>query len=160
MYPRSLAAARIINPEVSNTVQQNQAAAALASQNSESTPAESKLDGVQQRTSDGTIDQTQSAAGALDPGGEGPNSKLTNEQLQKSEKSYEKLKSEHEKKLADYKANPDAHDNKGRLAGAKTPEERQRIIDGRVKELEAQIKKHEGELRKIQEEIRRRGNAQ
>ncbi|MEZ9526804.1 RHS repeat-associated core domain-containing protein [Enterovibrio norvegicus] len=45
---------------------------------------------------------------------------------------------DHEKKLADYKADPDAFDNKGFLTNA-SPELREKIINSRVKSLEKQI---------------------
>ncbi len=52
----------------------------------------------------------------------------------------ERQLAEHEKKLADYKANPDAHDNQGHLAQAGGDEQRrQKIIDGRIRSLERQI---------------------
>lgn len=47
---------------------------------------------------------------------------------------------EHIKKLEDYKANPDAFDNKGFLKNAPTDEIRERIINGRIKHLEDEIK--------------------
>jgi len=45
---------------------------------------------------------------------------------------------EHEQKLEDYKANPDAYDNKGILKNA-SPERRQSIINGRVRHLQREI---------------------
>lgn len=72
----------------------------------------------------------------------------TMEQLEKSKKSYERLIEEHEQKLKDYIADPDAHDNQGRLANA-TPEVREKIISGRVKALEKQIAKQKRELEKL-----------
>ncbi len=47
---------------------------------------------------------------------------------------------EHQQKLADYKANPDAFDNQGILRKAPSPEVRQRIINGRIKHLEDEIR--------------------
>ncbi|MDD2793852.1 MAG: hypothetical protein PHD73_11780 [Sediminibacterium sp.] len=72
--------------------------------------------------------------------------------LEKSSKSLEKNVKEHEQKLKDYKADPDKNDNKGLLKDAK-PEVREKIINGRVKELERQIKKNEGELRKANKQL-------
>jgi RHS repeat-associated protein len=45
----------------------------------------------------------------------------------------------HMKKLQDYMNNPDAFDNKDLLKNAKTPEERQEIIQGRINNLRKQI---------------------
>ncbi|WP_338263266.1 RHS repeat-associated core domain-containing protein [Corallococcus caeni] len=59
------------------------------------------------------------------------------------EKSIESLRdrmAEHEKKLADYRANPDAFDNEGFLKNAPSPEVRQKIIDGRIKHLGDEIR--------------------
>lgn len=71
-------------------------------------------------------------------------------QLEKSKQSYEELIAEHEQKLADYKADPFAHDNKGILTNA-PPEVQVKIIDGRIRSLEKQIAKQKGELEKILE---------
>lgn len=46
----------------------------------------------------------------------------------------------HKQKLADYIRNPDAFDNKGFLKNA-SPELRQKIIEGRIRNLEGQIEK-------------------
>ena len=54
-------------------------------------------------------------------------------------------------KLADHKANPLAHDNKGLLRNAPTDATRDNLIAGRVKVLEGQIAKQEGELAKVLE---------
>jgi hypothetical protein len=88
-----------------------------------------------------------------DPAPKKPNpySKQTREQLEKSKKSYEDLLKEHEKKLADYKANPGKYDNKDILKNAPNDDIRQKIINGRIKELQDQINKHKGELEKIDE---------
>jgi hypothetical protein len=82
----------------------------------------------------------------------GPGSGLTNQtrsELLKSKSSFEKLIAEHRQKLADYKSNPLGHDNLGVLKNAPSPEIRQKIIEGRIRELESQIAKQEGELRKV-----------
>jgi hypothetical protein len=47
----------------------------------------------------------------------------------------------HMKKLQDYISDPDGSDNQDKLKNAKTPEERQRIINGRINELKIQIAK-------------------
>ena len=72
----------------------------------------------------------------------------TTEQLRKSRLSLEKLVREHRQKLADYKRDPFAFDNKGTLRNA--PEElRSKIIEGRINALKKQISKQEGELQKV-----------
>ncbi len=73
---------------------------------------------------------------------------MTKEQLSKSKSSYEKLIKEHQQKLNDYIKNPDAYDNKGLLKNA-TSEIREKIINGRINELQNQITKQQGELNKI-----------
>jgi hypothetical protein len=64
--------------------------------------------------------------------------RLTPEQ-EKSLRSLQERVVEHEEKLADYLADPDAYDNKGFLANAPTPEIRQSIIDGRAAHLRKEI---------------------
>jgi RHS repeat-associated protein len=54
----------------------------------------------------------------------------------------------HEQKLADYKANPDAHDNKGFLKNA-TPDQRQKIIAARIRSLEAQIENFKRQIERL-----------
>ncbi len=54
-------------------------------------------------------------------------------------RGLERQVEEHEQKLRDYTANPDAHDNKGFLRNAPDGASRQRIIDSRVRSLEGQI---------------------
>jgi hypothetical protein len=80
-----------------------------------------------------------------------PNSaadKLTGSAL-KSFRSLEQRVAEHTKKLADYRANPDAFDNLGLLKNAPTPEIRQRIIDGRIRHLEQEIKAFTDQMNKL-----------
>jgi RHS repeat-associated protein len=72
--------------------------------------------------------------------------------LERSSKSLQKNVKEHEQKLADYKKDPDKYDNQGKLKGA-TKEQRQRIINGRINELQSQIKKNEGELNKVNKQL-------
>ncbi len=69
-------------------------------------------------------------------------------QLLKSKKSYEKLIQEHKKKLDDYINNPDYYDNKGLLKNTSL-DRREKIIKGRIIELEKQIKKQQGQLNNI-----------
>ena len=71
------------------------------------------------------------------PGDPNKNDKI--KQLLKSKKSYEKLVSEHRNKLNDYKSNPYKYDNKGVLRNAPSNAIRQKIINGRIKQLESQI---------------------
>jgi hypothetical protein len=59
--------------------------------------------------------------------------------IERAIRSLEKRLAEHEQKLADYINNPDAHDNRELLKNARTPEMRQKIIQGRVKGLQRQI---------------------
>lgn len=88
-----------------------------------------------------------------EPKKKNPYSNQTKEQLEKSKKSYEDLLKEHEKKLADYKADPWKYDNKDLLKNAPNDNIRQKIIEGRIKELTDQINKHKGELEKINEAL-------
>lgn len=81
----------------------------------------------------------------------------SNEQLQKSKESYEKLIEEHQKKLDDYIKDPYGHDNKGILENAPTQEIRDKIIQGRIDALQKQINKQQGELDKIIDLLRERG---
>ena len=78
------------------------------------------------------------------------------EELLKSQKSYQQLIEEHQQKLLDYVANPDAYDHQGLLTNA-PPGLRQKIINGRVKSLQKQINKQTGELEKINEQLKIRG---
>ncbi len=70
--------------------------------------------------------------------------------LDKSMNSLDKNVKDHKEKLKDYKNDPDKFDNKGVLKDA-SPEIREKIINGRIKELERQIKKNELELQKAQD---------
>ena len=54
-------------------------------------------------------------------------------------RSQQKIISEHQDKLAKYKANPDAYDNKGHLKNAPNDKVRQKIIDSRIKHLNDEI---------------------
>lgn len=83
-----------------------------------------------------------------------PYKKLTKQEIEDSKDSYGKLLKEHEKKLADYKKDPLAHDNKGILKNAPNDEIRKKIYEGRIRELEKQIEKHRGELQKIEEALK------
>ncbi|MEM6272747.1 MAG: DUF4157 domain-containing protein [Bacteroidota bacterium] len=76
--------------------------------------------------------------------------------LEKSKRSFERLLKEHKKKLRDYKQNPDAFDNLGKLKQV-PPEVRQRIVRGRILELQRQMEKHKGELKKIEKALKQSG---
>jgi hypothetical protein len=55
---------------------------------------------------------------------------MTKPQWEKARRFYQDLIREHEKKLNDYTANPDAYDNEGILKNAPNPQIRQKIIPG------------------------------
>ncbi|HYO52474.1 hypothetical protein [Archangium sp.] len=93
-----------------------------------------------------------SAAQGKSTGGK-PYSNQTRQQLERSKRSYEELIREHEQKLADYRKNPLSQDNKGLLKN-QPPDVQQKIIEGRIKELERQLEKQRSELEKINEAIR------
>lgn len=67
----------------------------------------------------------------------------------KSVRSLERNLVEHEKKLADYKRDPYAYDNKGLLKAAPSDEVRQQIIQGRIRHLETEINAFQENIRKI-----------
>jgi RHS repeat-associated protein len=56
---------------------------------------------------------------------------------------------EHERKLADYIADPAGHHNKGFLKDT-TPEQRAKIIDARIRELQKQIENFKKQLRQVE----------
>ncbi|HZH13561.1 MAG TPA: hypothetical protein VE057_04275, partial [Archangium sp.] len=64
-------------------------------------------------------------------------------------KSLKARLAEHRQKLADYKANPDAYDNQGRLRNAPSPEVRQKIIKSRIEHLEHEIRAFEKNIREL-----------
>ena len=82
-----------------------------------------------------------------------PYLKKSASELNKSKNSFEKLIKEHTKKLDDFKANPDKFDNKGLLKSA-SPENRKKIIEGRIKSLQKQIKRQQDELDKVNDVIK------
>ena len=84
-----------------------------------------------------------------------PFAKQSDGQLRKSVSSLRENVAEHKRKIEDYISDPDAFDNKGILEG-KSPEVREKIIQGRVKALRSQLKKNQNELRKAQGELLRR----
>ncbi|WP_162830297.1 hypothetical protein [Amycolatopsis palatopharyngis] len=69
---------------------------------------------------------------------------------QRAVRSLEKQVSEHQDKLAAYRDNPDAFDNKSILKNAPTLEIRQRIINDRIRHLEAEIKIFQRQIDDIQ----------
>jgi hypothetical protein len=72
--------------------------------------------------------------------------------LTSSLKKFEKLIAEYKQKLADYIKDPDKFDNLGKLKNV-TKELKDKIINGRIKELTRQIEKQTGELEKVKEAI-------
>ena len=72
----------------------------------------------------------------------------TKEQLLKSKKSYEGLLIEHIEKLENYRNNPDLYDNKNLLNNI-TQEVRNKIIEGRINQLQKQIANHRNTLKEI-----------
>jgi hypothetical protein len=88
--------------------------------------------------------------------GPNPFRQQSDDQLKKSRSSFEDLIVEHEDKLAKFKANPDAFDNKGVLRNAGSPEIRDKIIAGRVRTLQQDIGKQRSELQKLVEAIKER----
>ncbi len=75
-------------------------------------------------------------------------SKQSREELLRSKTSHEKLIKEHKEKLEAYEKNPDTYDNKNLLKGV-SQERRNKIIQGRIKELQRQIRKQENGLKII-----------
>ncbi|NUQ74538.1 MAG: DUF4150 domain-containing protein [Polyangiaceae bacterium] len=90
------------------------------------------------------------------PNPKNPYTKLSREQLEKAKKSFEKRVKEHEQKLADYKSDPFKQDNLGKLKDA-PPELQQKMIDGRIRELESQLTKQRGELLKVVDALKSLG---
>lgn len=69
---------------------------------------------------------------------------------QRSIRSLEARLAEHESKLAAYRENPFAFDNRGDLArNAARPEVQQRIIDGRIRHLEGEIRNFQQQLERL-----------
>ena len=78
---------------------------------------------------------------------------LTSSQ-QRAIRGLEGQVSTHQKKLADYKVDPDAFDNKGFLKSA-TPELRDKIIQSRIKSLEKQIKTFNKDINAIKNGVKK-----
>ena len=74
--------------------------------------------------------------------------KLTASQV-RSLRSLERQVAEHRRKLAAYRANPDASDNLGHLRRAATPEIRRSIINGRIRHLQNEIRAFENQIEKL-----------
>ena len=89
---------------------------------------------------------------------DGPYKDHSDEQLDKAEKSYEKLIDEHNKKLDDFKNDPEGQSDPEKLKEVKekSPENVDKFHKGREKSLEKQVKKQEGELDKIRQEKEKR----
>lgn len=67
-------------------------------------------------------------------------------------RGLEKQLEAHERELEEFKKDPDRFDNKGFLKDAESPEQRQKIIDGRIRNLERQT---ENFRRQIEEKRRK-----
>jgi hypothetical protein len=78
----------------------------------------------------------------------GKEARLTPSQM-KSIKSYQDLINEHEQKLIEFIKDPYAHDNKGFLKNAPTPEIAQKIINKRVQGLQKEIETFKENIQKI-----------
>lgn len=63
-------------------------------------------------------------------------------------RGLEKQIKEHQAKLKDYRANPDAFDNKGML-GKVSPETRSKIVESRIRSLENQINTFKKDIKNI-----------
>ena len=89
------------------------------------------------------------------PGGESKNPYvgLTRAQLEKSRRSFIKLIEEHEKKLLEYRTDPFANDNLGKLKN-QPPEIQRKIIEGRIEEVERQLKGQRLNLKRVEEILR------
>jgi hypothetical protein len=83
---------------------------------------------------------------APDSSGEGD---LTPSQ-QRAVRSLQQQIDEHQVKLGEYMANPDAYDNLGYLKNAPTEEIRQQIIQGRIQHLQTEINAFQGQIDRIQ----------
>lgn len=69
--------------------------------------------------------------------------------VEKAIESLQEHVAEHEEKLREYMANPDAFDNKGILKNAPTEEIRQRIIDGRIRHLQHEINNWKEQIERL-----------
>lgn len=67
-------------------------------------------------------------------------------EVRRSVRAWEKRLAEHRDKLAAYRRDPDAFDNKGFLQNAPTPEIRQRIIESGIRHLEREIHNFEKQI--------------
>jgi hypothetical protein len=61
----------------------------------------------------------------------------------------------HERKLREFKADPDAHDSAGLLARS-PPERREKIVQGRIRKLERQIRSFRRQLEECERLHQRR----
>jgi hypothetical protein len=84
---------------------------------------------------------------------ENPYGGLTRAQLEKSRRRFIKLIEEHEKKLLQYRTNPFANDNLGKLKN-QPPEIQRKIIKGRIDEVERQLKGQRLNLKRVEEVLR------
>ena len=84
-----------------------------------------------------------------DDSGVDPVDVMTEQQKRNAVESLAERILEHQKKLADYAANPDAYDNKDFLKNAPSAEVRERIISGRIRHLQNEIKAFEDEITRL-----------
>ena len=100
-----------------------------------------------------------SGGGDKDPDDEGRikhYNRMSNDELFKSKKSYEKLIKQHKQKLADYESDPICYDNKNLLSKA-SKMNRPKIIEGRVHNILKQITYQEKTLNIIETLLKERG---
>jgi hypothetical protein len=88
--------------------------------------------------SEGEVEEAPAAAESEPPGGGDPAAGLRR-QLEA-----------HQEKLEQYKADPDAFDNKDFLKNAPDEEARQRIIEGRIRKLQGQIENFRKQIRDLE----------
>lgn len=81
----------------------------------------------------------------------------SNDNIRKRIRGEEKQAKIHEKKVEDYKKNPDAHDNKGYLKNAPNTQERERRYNRRIEILENQIKGFYDRAKELKDILKSRG---
>jgi hypothetical protein len=84
-----------------------------------------------------------------DESGVDPVDAMTDEQKRKAVESLTERILEHQIKLADYVANPDAYDNQDLLKNAPSAEVRERIISGGIQHLQNEIKAFEDAITRL-----------
>ncbi len=79
------------------------------------------------------------------------------ESIKRGIRSSEKRIKEHEEKLEKYKKNPDAEDHLGKLKKARNSQERQSIIDTKIKKIETELRTFRNNIEKDKIRLRKRG---